>query len=63
MEPVLYLGDGPALDRCGTCLAFFATIETLQRLAQYRMSRPPSPTEQGGPSWVERLVARLTSRG
>lgn len=37
-----YLGDGPALLRCGGCLAIFATPAMTSRLARYAMAREPA---------------------
>jgi Zn-finger nucleic acid-binding protein len=48
-----YLGHGPALPRCGSCLAVFLT--PAQREALAALALPPEPPREE-PSWLERLV-------
>jgi hypothetical protein len=49
-----YLGHGPAVPRCETCLAVF--LSPTQRAALAALRLPP-PEEDAEPGWVERLVA------
>jgi len=48
-----YLGQGPELPRCGSCLAVFLTPAQREDLATLALP-PEEPT--GEPSWLERLV-------
>lgn len=57
-EPMVrraYLGEGPELARCETCLAVFLTPHEVARLARLELSREPEPEE----SWLVRLLGWL----
>lgn len=54
-----YLDTEVELSRCEACMAVFVTANELRALAGAVQARPPDPPE---PSWLDRLVAMLTSR-
>lgn len=51
-----YLGQGPELARCDTCMAVFLTPAEAASLAQLVLE-PEAPREE--PSWLERLLRWL----
>lgn len=50
-----YLGEGPELARCETCLAVFLAPDEVAELARLELAREPEPE----PSWLERLLGWL----
>lgn len=56
MHTTSYLGDGPEIERCGSCASFFMTRDGLGAMADYRAKR----VEQS--NWLERVLAALGLR-
>jgi hypothetical protein len=57
-EPMVrraYLGEGPELARCETCLAVFLAPHEVAQLARLELAREPEPEE----SWLARLLGWL----
>lgn len=52
MERRRYLGHGPELAQCETCMALFVTPTELRELARWREAREERPS-----GWLEKLVA------
>lgn len=57
-EPMVrraYLGEGPELARCESCLAVFLAPHEVAQLARLELARDPEPEE----SWLVRLLGWL----
>ena len=50
-----YLGEGPELARCESCLAVFLAPDQVAALARLELAREPEPE----PSWLARLLGWL----
>lgn len=55
-----YLGQGPALPRCESCLGLFLTPALREEMA--RFTAAPEEESHEEPGWVRRLIALLGPR-
>jgi hypothetical protein len=53
-----YLGNGPVLARCDSCMALFATPTQIRALAEFFPGAAP-PAHAAEPNWLTRLVRAL----